>query len=86
MFYPEDFKKRVKEMFPDWENLHRNLDCGSIYVGQILYADFSIPIDTILAATSLDELQDTAKAIKKRKELYSEWCKLYDEYKSSLNG
>lgn len=86
MFYPEDFKNKVKEMFPDWKGLHRNLDCESVYVGQLLYQDFSIPIDTILAATSLEELQRVAKAIKKREALYAEWCELYNEYKASLKG
>ena len=28
MFYPEEFKKRVKEVYPDCEELHRKLDFG----------------------------------------------------------
>ena len=28
MFYPKEFKKRVKEVYPDCEELHRKLDFG----------------------------------------------------------
>ena len=80
MFYPEDFKKRVKETFPEIEKLHRNLDKGSLEVGLYLRSrTVSISNDTILAATSLEELQKMAKVAKTRSNLYDEWCKLYNE-------
>lgn len=86
MFYPEDFKNKVKEMFPDEENLHQSLDSGSVTVGQVLYVSPSVHFNAILDAKSLEELQDTAKNIKERYCLYAEWCELYNEYKASLKG
>ena len=82
MFYPEDFKKRVKETFPKFEKLHRVLDNGSLDVGlylRNLMQSASISNDTILAATSLEELQKMAKVAETRSNLYNEWCKLYNE-------
>lgn len=77
MFYPEDFKSRVKKAYPNFEKLHRSLDNGDEIVGRLL-DDGSYPstisLDTILAATSLEELQEKAKAIKVKLNLYNEWC------------
>lgn len=36
MFYPEDFKNKVKKEFPSWENLHEKLDLGDPIVGRFL--------------------------------------------------
>ena len=33
MFYPEDFKNRVKKAYPNWDELHRRLDEGDVFVG-----------------------------------------------------
>lgn len=79
IFYPEDFKKRVKETYPDFEELHRDLDNGSIHVCGYLRAlmqPTSFSIDTILAATSLEELQKMAKEAETRLNLYYECRKL----------
>ena len=79
MFYPEDFKNKVKEVHPDWEELHQSLDRGSQYAGALLYYNWypdSISIDTILVATSLEELQEMAKAKQVDVDLYSEWVRL----------
>jgi len=83
MFYPEDFKNRVKKAFPTWESMHQKLDSGDVSVGRYLgdNADGVISTKTVLAATSLEELQDKARAMEERGQLYSEWCKLYDEQK-----
>lgn len=81
MFYPEDFKNRVKKAFPTWERMHQKLDSGDAIVGRYLCnnADDVISTKTILAATSLEELQDKARAMEERGELYSEWCRLEKE-------
>ena len=89
MFYPEDFKNRVKKAFPTWEKMHQKLDEGDPAVGLYL-ADApsenmkfnsygAIPVEEILKATSLEELQNKARAIVERGKLYSEWRKLSEE-------
>lgn len=81
MFYPEDFKTRVKNAYPNWEGLHRRLDSGDCFVGRFLddSSSTTISLDTVLAATSLEELQNKAKAEQEKVELYKEWSKLYHE-------
>ncbi len=82
MFYPEAFKNRVKKVYPNWDELHRRLDSGDEFVGRYLddsSHSSSISIATILAATSLEELQEKAKVAQAKKELYNEWSKLYNE-------
>ena len=82
MFYPEDFKKRVKEAYPNFEQLHCDLDNGEDEaVGKFLdkRSDLlSISIYIILDATSLEELQKMARENQKKLKLYGEWCELYD--------
>lgn len=85
MFYPEDFKNRVKKVHPNFDELHRRLDSGDVSVGIFLKDTFYSPkisIDTILAANSLEELQEKARIVQERMKLASEWKKLYDEQNS----
>lgn len=80
MFYPEDFKVRVRSIFP-WKEIHRKLDSGDESLGRDLdtNAPRALSIDFILAASSLEEVQEKAKFAKKVVNLYHEWCTLYDE-------
>lgn len=80
MFYPESFKVRVKDVYPNSENLHQLLDEEKDIVGAYLAMHrSSITIDAILSATSLEELQAAAKVAKKREELWNEWRRLFEE-------
>lgn len=81
MFYPEDFKNRVKKAFPTWYELHRRLDSEDVLVGRYLddNSPTAFPFSTILTATSLEELQEKAKAAQEKVELYHEWFNLYNE-------
>ena len=81
MFYPEDFKNRVKKAFPTWDELHRRLDSGDVFVGRYLddNSPTALSLNTILTATSLEELQENAKAAQEKVELYHDWCNLYNE-------
>ncbi len=88
MFYPKDFKNRVKKAFPTWDELHRKLDSGDELVG--FYLEDNLPnvfslLDTILTATSLEELQEKTKAIQEEVELYIEWCGLYENQNPSFS-
>lgn len=81
MHYPEEFKAKVKEVYPDWDQLHESLDKGSVIVGRMLDNSRSrnVPVSTILKAASLEELKKEAQSIKKKDELYRDWRKLYEE-------
>lgn len=76
--YPEDFKARCKIAYPDFQRLHELLDAGSELVGRILdeSATGSLPVDTVLRATSLTELQALAALEKERRVLYNEWSRI----------
>lgn len=81
MFYPKDFKARVKKAYPNWEELHQRLESGDVFVGRYLddSSSTSLSLDTILNATSLEELQEKARLAQEKVELYREWSKLYKE-------
>lgn len=87
MFYPEEFKARCKKAYPDNEVLHEKLEEGSEWVGRYLDdgADGKLPVDTILEATSLEELQALAQVEKEKRSLYAEWCGMYIEQSGSLH-
>ena len=82
MFYPENFKKRVKKAYPKQEKLHLLLDrenpnLDEIFeVGDILKVGDrpSIPTDEVMKAKSLIELQNS---IEEKRALRSIWEDLY---------
>jgi|GEM_PF-1314385 len=76
--YSADFIAKVKEVFPDWTDLHRLLDSGSEWVGRYLDDNrgFSMkPGDIVKALESGDQekVLEAAKRAKKIDELYGEW-------------
>lgn len=81
MFYPEDFKNRVKKAYPNWDELHRRLDEGDVFVGCYLDDSCStgISFETILSATSLEELNNKARVGQEKVAIYNEWCRLRRE-------
>ena len=86
MFYPEDFKKRVKEIYPERKDLHRMLEYGLLIVGQILddAAPKGMNFEEVLNATSLEELQESARLQKAKYDLYLEWCELNNANKYKI--
>lgn len=81
MFYPEEFKNRVKKTYPNWDELHRRMDSGDVFVGRYLdnNSPSALSLDTILTATSLEELQKKAKIAQEKVALYHDLCTLYNE-------
>ncbi len=79
MFYPDDFKERVKKAYPYLRDLHHALDNGDPIVGVYLSECRPAPItlETILLATSLEELQEKARIEKEKTDLWQEWLKNY---------
>lgn len=77
MQYSKELIKEVKELYPDYKEIWKLADEGSTFLGRYLDdgSHGSIAVDTILLATSLDELQKIARIAKRKKELYSKWCK-----------
>ena len=75
--YSEELIKEVKECYPDYKKIHKMADNGDVFLGR--YLDDScgggIPLDTILTALTLDELQIKARAEKRKLNVYKMWCK-----------
>lgn len=79
MKYSFDFKKRCKDLYPEYNRLHELLDTGSLFVRDYLQdACGMINEDEILSAISLQDLKEKALIIKKKKGLYKEWLNLYN--------
>lgn len=74
--YTKELIAEVKELYPTSTEMHKLAENGHVFLGR--YLDDSqqggIDVDAILLATSLDELQNQARTLKRRKELYGKWC------------
>jgi len=81
MNYTEDFKKEVKELYPDFPEMHKLLDNGGTFLGRYLddSCEGSISIKDILDATNLEDLQEKARYMQRKVNLYIKWCQLYDK-------
>lgn len=88
MFYPEEFKAKVRSVcckdsdYPRVKNeVERLLAQGDRHLGSHLANAYttSFSFMEILDAKSLEELQERAKEMKEIYELYLEWQKLFDE-------
>lgn len=77
MFYPKEFKKRVKKAYPDLEALHERLDSGDGFVYIILQSVTCFPcvlelypgalsVQTVLDASSLKELKQQSMAERRK--------------------
>jgi len=81
MFYPEEFKTRVRAAYPNLPKLYDHMEAGERHmVKQFLEAGIEIKqgvsFEDVLAATSLEELQAYAKLQQERAELLKEWKEL----------
>ena len=77
MYYPENFKNRVRSAYPDCDRVNALLEEESYELG--FFLDYNIKTEgisyeRILAATSLEELKDEARVHLERVALYNEWC------------
>lgn len=81
MTYSESFKSELRKLYPDDTNLHEMAERGDVFLGR--YLDDScgtgIPIDTILCAVSLEELQNKARLMKAKVLLYNKWSEEYNK-------
>ena len=77
MAYTKKLINEVKELYPNHLEMHKLADGGDVWLGR--YLDDScgggIPLDTVLTALNLEELQMMARFEKRKINLYKEWCK-----------
>lgn len=80
MEYSKELINEVKELYPNSTEMHKLTKSGGVFLGRYLDDSSSsmISIDTILLATSLDELQKKARISKRKLELYHKWCNEFD--------
>ncbi len=74
--YSTKLIKEVKECFPDNPEMHGLADRGSVFLGRYLddSSNDKISLDTILKATTLEELQKKARIAKRKVDCYKMWC------------
>lgn len=77
MAYSQELINEVKEVYPDSPEMHRLADTGNAFLGRYLddSSPSGIPLDTILLATSLEQIQNVARHYKRKVELYRKWLK-----------
>jgi len=77
MKYSKELIAEVKELFPNSKEMHNHAEQGNEILGRYLDDSSSggIPIDTVLLATSLEEIQKLARSQKRKIELYRKWGK-----------
>jgi len=85
MTYPEKFIEKVKAEFPDCERLHEMLDKGESFVGRYLEESIGSQMKEAEVITAFDEgrqeeVYNDAKKSVHRRELYTEWYKLYQAH------
>jgi len=83
MEYPEAFVAKVKAEYPEWQELHRKLDSGDVFVGRYLDDNrhFEMSPTAIVIAFNDGrghEVREAAEKAVRREQLYSEWSELYD--------
>ena len=76
MAYTQELINEVKELYPNSAEMHKLAESGNAFLGRYLddSSPSGVPIDEVLLATSLDELQKKARDYKRRVLLYKKWC------------
>lgn len=73
--YSPGFVDKVRKLYPNDSGLLEHLNRNSSMVGRYLddSSNGGLSVETILNARSLDELQEKARILKAKKDLYNEW-------------
>jgi len=76
MAYTQELIDEVKELYPDSAEMHKLAESGGVFLGRYLddSSPTGFPIDEILLATSLEEIQKKARLMKRKVQLYKKWC------------
>ena len=76
MTYSKEFIREVKELYPDYPTIHKLVDTGDKFLGNYLNGSYGgVPIDFVLTALTLEEVQNYARIEKRKKNLYEKWLK-----------
>lgn len=81
MNYPEDFKARCKEVFPEWEKLHEFLDKGTRLAGRYLCDAAPHPDAEELSRIIISDPEKALHLARRNimaADLYEEWGKIDD--------
>lgn len=81
--YSEKLIKEVKECYPDCKKIHQMVKGGDVLLGRYLddCCDGGIPLNTILAAVTLEELKEKARLEKRKLNCYKMW---YNEIREKI--
>lgn len=71
MQYPEDFKKRVKEVYPNWDELHQAMERGED-VGKLLFKG-SMSMKTYRKKFEEEGVEAAKKEVRARHDLLNEF-------------
>lgn len=73
--YSKEFINKVKKVYPNSKDMHKMAESGNHFLGRYLddSSQGGISPDDILLSTSLDKIQEKARNLKMRQELYSNW-------------
>jgi hypothetical protein len=76
MAYTKELIDEVKELYPTSTQMIELAENGSVWLGRYLddSSPTGIPLNRILLATSLEDLQKEARLSKRKIELYKKWC------------
>jgi len=76
MGYSKELIAEVKELYPDYPEMHKHAENGDVWLGRYLddASTGGMALDEILTATTLEELQAKARLKKRRVALYVKWC------------
>lgn len=76
MAYSQKLIDAVKQAYPDYDRINELAQQGSVWLGRYLddSSPRSISIDTILNATSLEQLKQLAQQYRQKLDVYTMWC------------
>jgi hypothetical protein len=85
--YSDQFKKELKELFPNSPQMHEAAEQGRDIVGRYLddsTQGIGVTADEILLATSLEVIQAKVRMQKRKKELYVKWGNEIDSQRDKI--
>lgn len=73
--YTQEFIAEVKKLYPGDETIAKLAEDGNPFLGRYLddSSAMGIGVDEILTATSLEAIQEKARKMKRRREIYGEY-------------
>ena len=73
--YSKELIIEVKELYRDSPEVMRLAESGSPHLGSYLQTPAVVSVDSILNAVSLEDIQMTARIVKRKIRLYEMWVR-----------